>query len=370
MNKRTARPADAPPPPQLGFDWTDPAPTTPRAPDPLEAQEESSNFIAVDAFKISAAAVNDLENFSAPTPTSNLEPLAQQLEQHPDYRVLRRLVPTLQFGGPPPQRTLTLLILDTETTGLDASRDSVIELALIRVTLNADTGQPVGTVQVYDGFEDPGKPIPPLIVALTGITDAHVSGQRLDDAAIATLLHGVDWVIAHNARFDRPFVEARLPAFADLAWACSLDDVDWKALGRSSAKLESLAASMGWFYDAHRADMDCHALLAVLTHPLDAQGTTALRGLLVRAAQPQRLLQAQQAPFDRKDLLKNRGYRWNADSRVWQTTVSGDDALNDELAWLQAEVYGARALRLPVEEKPPTVRYANRPGTTAWVHRP
>ena len=29
-----------------------------------------------------------------------------------------------------------------------------------------------------------------------------------------------------------------------------------------------LARDMGWFYDAHRAEMDCHALLAVLATPL------------------------------------------------------------------------------------------------------
>ena len=35
-------------------------------------------------------------------------------------------------------------------------------------------------------------------------------------------------------------------------------------MGQGSAKLESLALACGWFYDAHRAETDCHALLAVL----------------------------------------------------------------------------------------------------------
>ena len=38
-------------------------------------------------------------------------------------------------------------------------------------------------------------------------------------------------VIAHNAAFDRPFLERRLPIFAEKHWACSRFDVDWKASG-------------------------------------------------------------------------------------------------------------------------------------------
>ena len=103
-----------------------------------------------------------------------------------------------------------VVVLDTETTGLDQSKDKIMELALLRVDVDRATGLPVGAVQVYDGLEDPGMPIPPEVQEITGITPDMVQGQRLDEDRIAALLDGVDLVIAHNAGFDRPFCEARI----------------------------------------------------------------------------------------------------------------------------------------------------------------
>ena len=54
----------------------------------------------------------------------------------------------------------TLLVLDTETTGLNAARDKVVELAPPRVTVDLATGQPVGSVPVYDGLGNPGLATP------------------------------------------------------------------------------------------------------------------------------------------------------------------------------------------------------------------
>ena len=289
--------------------------------------------------------------------------MALELEKHPDYRVLRRLQPVLRYA-PAPSGALVqrIVVLDTETTGLDHGKDKIIELALLRVDVNMATGLPVGEVQVYDGLEDPGCPIPPEVVELTGIRDADVAGQKLDEARIAQLLEGADWVIAHNAGFDRPFCEARLPECAALHWACSFADLDWKAQGRSSAKLEMLALAEGWFYDAHRAEMDCHALLAVLTKPLPKATQTGLAQLLQNASQTSYRLQATSAPFDAKDKLKARGYRWNAEQRVWHTNLANEAALQLECEWLKAHAYSHRSATLQMEKLHAAIRYSARPG--------
>jgi DNA polymerase-3 subunit epsilon len=303
-----------------------------------------------------------------PAPASYAEAMARTLEAHPDYRVQRRLKPTLHWNDQAlaPVAITRVLVLDTETTGLDHSKDKIIELALLRVDVDTFTGLPVGEVQVYDGLEDPGMPIPKDAAAITGITDADVRGQHLDEARIAQLLEGVDVVVAHNAGFDRPFMEARLAQFRHLAWSCSFADIDWKAQGRSSAKLENLAQALGLFYDAHRAEMDCHALLAVLAAPLpiapEAGPHTGLAQLLEAAHHPTYRLQASHAPFDAKDKLKARGYRWNADQKVWHTRLNDELALQQECEWLKPNVYNGRAVVVQVEKQTALVKYSTRSG--------
>lgn len=422
----------------LGFDPADPSPVPPAAPAPARPRAQPKAAPPALAPAAASAAASSRPVDAAPEPTathratasnasganasanasstnadaskvdaSNADcaAWADRLDAHPDYRVLRRLVPRLDFGPPtvlataggaawgaeasappggpaPDDRWRTLLVLDTETTGLEAGRDRVIELALLRVTVDRTTGQPVGAVQVYDGLEDPGQPLPAAIVEITGLTDDQLRGQRLDDERVAELMRGVDLVVAHNAAFDRPFVERRYPAFAELAWACSWADLNWKAQGQGSAKLEALAAAAGWFYDAHRAEADCHALLAVLTRPLAAwrkpasaaalppatlqtpaeAATNSLALLLEQAARTQYRLQATGAPFEAKDALKARGYRWDGGQRVWATVLRTEDALTEELAWLADAVYGGRATRVRVEALDARLRYAQRPG--------
>lgn len=289
------------------------------------------------------------------------EAMAQTLAQHPDFRVLRRLVPHSDYGSLSGQATRRVIVLDTETTGLDSKNEKVIELAMLSVQVDMATGLPVGPVTIYESFEDPGKPIPAQITEITGIDDTMVQGQRIDDAAVAALVAQADLIVAHNAGFDRPFVEARWSVFAGKAWGCSFVGIDWKKEGSGSAKLEFLAAERGWFYDAHRAQVDCHALLQVLAAPL-ADGRTGLSRLLAGADQTRYKLRATGAPFEAKDKLKARGYRWDGEGRVWWCSLGADELLDAECAWLRAEVYGQRSARVQLEAMDSRVQFSSRSG--------
>jgi DNA polymerase-3 subunit epsilon len=290
------------------------------------------------------------------------EAMAEVLDGHPDYRVLRRLKPRREFGHKRQGEIAKVLILDTETTGLDSSKDRLIELALILVDVDKATGLPLQVQEVFDELEDPGRPIPAEATRVTGITDAMVAGKRLNEARVAELMAGVDLVIAHNARFDRGFMENRLPAFAKLPWACSVAEIDWQAQGRGSAKLEFLAHELGFFYDAHRAEMDCHALLAVLAAPLPNTGETGLARLLAAAQATSYRVQATGSPFSSKDALRARGYRWDAERKVWHTQVGNPAALEAECEWLKKDVYGGRSARIDIERQTALDRFSSRAG--------
>jgi len=319
------------------------------------------------------------------------ETLAVALEAHPDYRVLRRLDVAREWPALRGSDVSQAVVLDTETTGLDSSTDKIIELALVKFEYSRSSGEVGRVLGVYDGLEDPGVPIPPESTAVHGITDAMVEGQRLDESAIEALLDGVGLVIAHNAGFDRPFVERRLPGFASLAWGCSLREVPWESFGIGSAKLEYIAYRYGFFFDAHRAEIDCRALLEVLRRPLpdlageraDAQtllpgldggavpgavgqrgsaGETALKVLLESAREPSLRVWATGSPFETKDVLRVRGYRWEADRKVWYRDLGAADR-EAELAWLKETVYGGKSAGVEVETFDARVRYSERQGT-------
>jgi DNA polymerase-3 subunit epsilon len=92
----------------------------------------------------------------------------------------------------------------------------------------------------------------------------------------------------------------------------------------------------------HRAVDDCHALLQVLTTPLASDARLPFRSLLESARKSLLRIWAEGSPFDMKDVLKARGYRWNdgADGRPksWWVEVA-EEAGEAELSFLRREVY-------------------------------
>jgi DNA polymerase-3 subunit epsilon len=296
-----------------------------------------------------------------PAETAALEAAATLLAADPDYRVIRRLVTANDFGVAPAGAVSVGIVVDTETTGRQHDVDQIVEIGLVRFEFEAQTAEVLRVTETYSALEDPGRPIPPEVTAIHGITDAMVAGQRIDDARVAAIVAGASVVIAHNAAFDRPFLEARLPVFASLPWGCSHAQIPWETEGFHGSKLEYLAWSSGFFYDAHRSEIDCRALLELLRRPLPDSKRLALRVLLDAVAEPALRLWATGSPFDSKDALRARGYRWDADRRCWHRLLP-KSAAREESEWLKSVVYGGRPAQIDVEVLDATVRFSHRSG--------
>jgi DNA polymerase-3 subunit epsilon len=113
-------------------------------------------------------------------------------------------------------------------------------------------------------------------------------------------------------------------------------------LGFEGSRLGYLIGQCGYFHQVHRAVDDCEALLEVLAHPLPGGSGRPLQHLLASAGKGSIRVWAENSPFDLKDLLKKRGYRWNDGSegrlKSWCTEVP-EEAYPDELCFLQTEIY-------------------------------
>lgn len=250
-----------------------------------------------------------------------------------DVRILRRVRPISELvsDGPPIGPTRRIAIVDTETTSVDVQTAEVIEIAAAIVLVD-DTGEIRVVEETRRGLRDPGIPIPAEVRRLTGISDDDVAGRGLNVPRWEALLGGSDLIVAHNSAYDAPIVERLLPGIKGHAWACSMREIDWAAHGFDGAKLGHLLMQMGYFTTGHRADADVISLAHLLTHRPD--GVRSLMAeLIARAAQPSLRIEATGAPFDKRHLLKARGYRWDAREKVWWREIA-EAAHEAEALWL------------------------------------
>ena len=284
-----------------------------------------------------------------------------RIKQSPgDFRLLERVPITRDdttfpiAPNPPVGDDRPFIILDVETTGFDPSVEKIIEIGLVTGLYSPSANRITQLTGAYSQFEDPGKPIPEEITRITGITDDDVAGQRIDDDWLLSMFEGDPLVLAHNAGFDRPFTEARFPGLANSGWACTIKGIDWAGLGFESSKLEYLLLRHGYFYQGHRASIDCLAT-AWLLHA----NPEAFPQLLASARQPTVVIRAFGAPFEVKDQLKSRGYRWHAgdegSNKCWWTEIPETD-LQEEQRYL-AEAYPGGSDRAHYERRTARTRF-------------
>jgi DNA polymerase-3 subunit epsilon len=138
--------------------------------------------------------------------------------------------------------TRELVVLDFETTGLQPAHDRTIEVA---ATLMVDH-QPVAT---FCRLMHPGFALPSFITSLTGITDQMLRGQPRPEEVMPSLqkfVRGLP-IVAHNASFDRAFLQAELARAglrAESEFLCTMRLARRLAPGLPSYRLDALVDAL------------------------------------------------------------------------------------------------------------------------------
>ena len=167
-----------------------------------------------------------------------------------------------------------LVLFDTETTGLEYSRDEIIEFAA--VVVENRNGQPE-VIQQYDELVtlSPGSFVPPKIQQLTGISTQDILERGVAKTRvcrdIAEMFAGNTLLLAYNAHFDLSFLYYMLLRSGDPMILKGKDKLDLYTVYRDRRDyphklcnaIERYGLS-GQVVNSHRAVDDVLATLAVM----------------------------------------------------------------------------------------------------------
>jgi DNA polymerase-3 subunit epsilon len=229
---------------------------------------------------------------------------APALPPRPEFYDFEILARQRERAGPLLERPLGALnyvVFDCETTGLDPSRDRIVQVGAVRIV-----NRRLLSGELFDALVDPGRPIEKASIRFHGITDAMVAG-RPPIAVVLPQFHRFarDAVlVAHNAAFDMAFLrraesEAGVrfdqPVLDTLLISAVLHDHE------PAHSLEAIAARFGIvLVDRHRALGDAMGTAQILLRMLDlleAAGIATLGAALAATERATALRRRQRAQF-------------------------------------------------------------------------
>ncbi|MFR9753242.1 DEDD exonuclease domain-containing protein [Nocardia sp. 004] len=299
----------------------------------------------------------------------------------------------------------TFVVVDLETTGTSPEADAITEIGAVKVRGGEVLGE-------FATLVDPGRPIPPAIVRITGITTAMVHAAPRIEAVLPSFLEFAGFTgsadpavgvvcVAHNARFDMAFLRAAA-ARCDISWPapqvlCTVQ-LARRVLDRAEApsvRLSELARLFGAATTpAHRALQDARATVDVLHALLGRIGNQGVRSrtelfdYLPGIAPPQRAKRflAAELPADPgvylfrgpSDEVLYIGTAVNLRRRV-RTYFTGSETRSrmremvslatrvDHVVCAHALEAGIRELRLLVAHTPPYNRKSKFPRRVWWL---
>ncbi len=232
------------------------------------------------------------------------------------------------------------IIIDTETTGLDYKICKIFEIALVVFAFDKDTYEILGILDKVNELHD-CSPLPEISKKISHVTDEDIKDKKFDRRKLSYWFHECNLVIAHNAKFDRKFLEMEFPELEEKPWVCSQTQIDYEKYNIRSTKLDYIAFKLGFWFDGHRALNDCEALFEILNSKFEGEECTIFQILRSTALKNSNIIYALNTPYSTKDLLREKDYWWNGDSepRCWFKVVYNEEELYSHLNFLSNDIY-------------------------------
>lgn len=219
---------------------------------------------------------------------------------------------------------MRVLIVDTETTGLDPETHELIEVGLVLYSVDHQCAlQQFSTLLPMKAAENEAERINRIPSSVLRGETLDPSGRMTVEASrmISELVRLSDYFIAHNAAFDSKWFPSKLPGFTakeqERPWLCTLEDFVWPNCGPGHLVNTALAHGIG-VSSAHRALTDCLLISALFDRMAD------LPEMFKVAMRPKALFVAD-VPYPGTE-AKQAGFRWNPDSRQWARRMAVEDA--------------------------------------------
>lgn len=209
--------------------------------------------------------------------------------------------------------------IDVETTGLLASEDRIIEVGAVLYDWN--TGIPL---EMLSKLVIPEREIPVEITKITGITGEMVAQHGTVELGViqelVMMMCQADYAMAHNAAFDRGFIEtacSRHDIGGESQWLCTKEDIKYPE-SITTRNLRHLAAEHGFLNPfSHRAVFDVLTMFKIAEQ-------YSLADMVKRSKEPTLYVQAV-VSFDDKEKAKARGYYWCGPKKIWWRTFKESD---------------------------------------------
>lgn len=214
-----------------------------------------------------------------------------------------------------------VLIIDTETSGLDPQKDVAIEVAAVLYNLPYRC-----VLESFSALIEHDSNGAESVNHIPAMALSYANSARHTWEAVDNMAHYAGVALAHNGDFDRQFVPATLGCANSLLTIPWIDTMtlDWPMQEKPGQSLIGLALAHGLgVVDPHRSLSDCMLIARLLTRC--AELGHDLEALLAQGLRPTALFQAL-VSFDEKDKAKDAGFHWEASTRRWLRKMAVEDA--------------------------------------------